>query len=103
MTVTSTRPAAAAGSTTSGATTTTVTRTVTLDSATTYTKTEPADASALTVGKCVTALGTTDSTGAMTAGSINIRPAVDGTCSMGFGRGQGNGANAATGATTQAG
>jgi hypothetical protein len=85
MTVTMTRPAAATGATAASATST---RTVTLTSATTYTKSEKAADSALTVGKCVSAQGTTDSTtGALTANSITIRPATDGTCSTGFGGG----------------
>ncbi len=86
MTVTTmARPAGATGATGSSGTTT-VTRTVTLDSSTTYTKTESAAGSALTVGKCVNAVGTSDSTGAITASSISIRPMVNGACSTGFGR-----------------
>ena len=99
MTVTMTVPAAATGAT--GATgTQAVTRTVTLDSSTTYTKTESAADSALTVGKCVSAQGTTDSsTGELTANSITIRPATNGSCSMGRGgRGFGGGAAAPAGA-----
>jgi hypothetical protein len=89
MTVTMTRPAAATGATGASAITTS-TRTVTLTSSTTYTKSEKAADSALTVGKCVSAQGTTDSTtGALTANSITIRPATDGTCSTGLGGGAG--------------
>jgi hypothetical protein len=85
MTVTMTRPAGATGATGASATTTS-NRTVTLTSSTTYTKSAKAADSALAVGKCVSANGSTDSTtGALTATSITIRPATDGTCSTGFG------------------
>jgi uncharacterized protein DUF5666 len=81
MTVTTmSRPVAAADSSDTSATPTTVTRTVTLDQATTYTKAAPADSSALAVGNCVTALGAPDSSGAVTATSMVIRPAVNGSC-----------------------
>jgi hypothetical protein len=85
MTVTMmTRPAGATGATGSTGSTT-VTRTVTLNSSTTYTETQSAADSALTVGKCVSAVGTSDSSGAITASSISIRPMVNGSCSTGFG------------------
>jgi hypothetical protein len=80
----------------SGATTTT---TVTVDPSTTYTKQVRADASALAVGECVAALGSSDQTGAVTAKSITIsRPNTGGTCygRMGGG-GNGGGANGAPG------
>jgi hypothetical protein len=77
---------------------TTVTRTVTLSSATTYTKTESASSSDLKVGKCVTALGSTDSNGTLAATSIALRPAdASGSCTAGmfggFGGRRGAGAN----------
>jgi hypothetical protein len=37
------------------------------------------------VGLCVTAIGPADSTGAVTATSISIRPATNGSCFGGFG------------------
>lgn len=93
-----------AGSTSSTPTMTTVTRTVTLSSATTYTKTESASASDLKVGKCVTALGSTDSNGTLTATTIALRPAENGSCTTGFGgfggRRNGAGGAAGSGSTT---
>jgi hypothetical protein len=64
----------------SGATTTTVT----VDSSTTYTKEVSADSSALAVGECIAATGTSDSTGAVTAKTIAVsKPGANGTCSAG--------------------
>lgn len=85
VTVESTRPAmpSSDGSTSTGEATTT-TRTVTLTSGTTYTKTVSATASALKVGSCVTALGTADDAGAISATSIAISPAVNGACTGGM-------------------
>lgn len=51
--------------------------------ATTVSVTVAATAGELTVGRCATAQGKTDDTGAMTATSIVIREAVDGTCNTG--------------------
>lgn len=84
---------------------TTVTRTVTLSSATTYTKSASASASDLKVGKCVTALGSTDSNGTLAATTIALRPAENGSCTTGVvggfgGRRSGAGAGAATGTTS---
>jgi hypothetical protein len=62
------------------------TRTVTTSSATTYTRTRAANAKALAVGLCVTALGKADDTGSIAATSIALRPAENGSCSSGFGR-----------------
>jgi hypothetical protein len=83
---------------------TTVTRTVTLSSATTYTKNTSASASDLKVGKCVTALGSTDSNGTLAATTIALRPAENGSCTTGFGNfggrrnlGNGNPGNGGTG------
>jgi hypothetical protein len=92
-------PNGAAGSTSSTPTMTTVTRTVTLSSATTYTTTEAASAADLKVGKCVTALGSTDSNGTLTATTIALRPAdASGSCTAGMfggfgGRRNGDAAN----------
>jgi len=77
VTITETRPLAPAHS---SASPTTSTRTVTLTSATTYTRTQPADSTALQVGGCVTAFGTTTDTGTLTATAIAIRPATSGSC-----------------------
>jgi len=62
------------------------TRTVETSAATTYTRTEAASAKALTVGLCITALGKASDTGSIAATSITLRPAVNGSCSSGFGR-----------------
>jgi hypothetical protein len=59
--------------------------TVTTTATTTYTTTVPATAAAATVGTCVTARGRADSTGAIAATAITVRPAVGGQCT-GFGR-----------------
>ena len=61
--------------------------TVTTTGETTVTITETADATALTIGRCVTATGTSDDTGAVSAERIEVSDAVDGECSTGFGRG----------------
>lgn len=77
------------GSTTSSTTTTTqpptTDITVTVASSTTATQDESASASALSVGACVTALGPSNSTGAVAATSISIRPSTNGSCFGGFG------------------
>jgi hypothetical protein len=93
--------AAAGTAASSTPTVTTVSRTVTVSSATTYTKTVSAAASDLKVGKCVTALGSADSNGAITATSISLRPAdATGSCTTAmFGGGRRTGA-AGGGATT---
>ncbi|MER7555360.1 hypothetical protein ABTZ46_00370 [Nocardioides sp. NPDC126508] len=69
----------------SSAETTTVT--VTTTGETSVTATETADAGALTIGRCVTAHGTTDDTGAVSAERIAVSDPVDGECSAGLGRG----------------
>ena len=61
------------------------TQTVQTSAATTYTRTEAANANALVVGLCVTALGTADNTGSIAATSMTLRPAQNGSCSTGFG------------------
>lgn len=88
FTVVSTVPVRAGGTATAGPTATTRTVTVTTSRATTYTVTVTATAKAAAVGTCVTAQGPSDDTGAVQATSIAVRPAVDGTCSQGFGRDQ---------------
>jgi hypothetical protein len=70
---------------------------VTTSSTTTYSQTSHTDSSSLAVGKCVTARGSADQTGAITATSISIRtPGANG-CAFGrFGggfRGAGGTAN----------
>ncbi len=58
---------------------------VTTTATTTYTKTVSASANDLAVGQCVTAVGTADDTGAVTASFIASEPAVNGECTGGFG------------------
>lgn len=69
---------------------------------TTYTRTGTADAKALVVGLCVTALGKADDTGSIAATSILLRPAENGSCSGFGGRGGGGGRPAPTGGATGA-
>lgn len=66
---------------------------VTVNPATTYTSTAVADKSAVTVGSCLSAIGPSDSTGAVTARSVSIRPAGPGGCTVGrrFGGGAATG------------
>jgi hypothetical protein len=61
------------------------TQTVRTPAATTFTRTGAANAKALAVGLCVTALGKADDAGSITATSIALRPAENGSCSSGFG------------------
>ncbi|HEY6423323.1 MAG TPA: DUF5666 domain-containing protein [Pseudonocardiaceae bacterium] len=61
------------------------TRSVTTTATTTFSKTVAADKSALAVGQCVTALGPSDDTGAVTASSISIRQPGPNGCQNGFG------------------
>ncbi len=69
---------------------------VTVTSSTTYNKLESATSSALAVGDCIAAVGSTDDTGAVTAKTIGIsKPGPNG-CSTGFGRG-GNGRGGSNG------
>jgi hypothetical protein len=70
------------GSSDSAATTTTVTVT----SKTTFSTTAKATAAAAKVGRCATAMGKTDDTGAVTASSISLSDPVDGECTAAFGR-----------------
>lgn len=65
------------------------TATITVNSGTTYTKTGSATSSAMVVGDCVAAVGTTDDTGAVTARTISVsKPGKNG-CTFGFGGGRG--------------
>lgn len=72
--------------------------TVTIDPSTTITEVQPATAAELAVGKCVTAQGSTDSTGAVTATRVGISTAGANGCSSGFGRFGGNGQGGTGGA-----
>ncbi len=83
-----------AGSATAGAPTA---QTVDTSAATTYTRTVTANAKALVVGLCVTALGKTSDTGSIAATSIALRPAQNGSCSSGFGRRGAGGIPSSTG------
>jgi hypothetical protein len=58
---------------------------VTTTAATTYTKTVSAAAKDLAVGLCVTALGSANDTGAITASLIASQPPVNGECTGGLG------------------
>ncbi|MFI9382776.1 DUF5666 domain-containing protein [Kutzneria sp. NPDC052558] len=74
--------------------------TVNVTSATTYTKTVPADASALVVGACVAAQGKADDTGAVAATSIAVSKAGPNGCTGGFRGGRGGGFGGGTGGGT---
>ena len=65
------------------------TETVQTPAGTKYTRTGAANAQALVVGVCVTALGKADDTGSIAATSIALQPAENGSCSSGFGGGFG--------------
>jgi Domain of unknown function (DUF5666) len=84
-------PGASAGTTTN--------KTVTLTSATKITTVRSATAAAATVGRCVTAQGKADSTGAVAATSIAVTDPVNGQCTSGFG-GFGAGGRRGQAATT---
>jgi hypothetical protein len=58
---------------------------VSTTSTTSYSKQQKATAAALKVGSCITARGAADSSGTVTATSIAVRPATNGTCTTGFG------------------
>lgn len=55
-------------------------QTVDTTSSTTYTQLVSASAAGLTVGRCVSAFGAADATGAITATSITVRDAANGPC-----------------------
>ncbi|MGD0880203.1 MAG: hypothetical protein ABSB09_01355 [Acidimicrobiales bacterium] len=77
--------------------------TVTLTGTTTFTTTVTATASAIVVGQCARAVGTADSTGAVTANSLTISAPTNGTCTSGFGvRGGFGGGAGGPGAPTSA-
>lgn len=57
--------------------------TVTVSSSTTYTETQSATATDVKTGICMSANGTTDSTGALTAKRITLSQPVNGTCTAG--------------------
>lgn len=78
------RTATATPATASAAVPTTVM--VTTNSATTYSRTVAATSRALATGRCVSAFGTVDGTGAVLARVISIRVAQGGSCSSGFGQ-----------------
>ena len=82
------------GSATAGAPTA---QTVDTSAATTYTRTVTANAKALVVGLCVTALGKASDTGSIAATSIALRPAQNGSCASGFGRRGAGGIPSSTG------
>lgn len=56
---------------------------VSVTGTTTFTTQQAADASALTVARCIRATGETDDTGAVTAEQVSVSDAVDGECVMG--------------------
>jgi len=58
---------------------------VTLKSSTTYSESESATSSSLAAGDCVTATGSSDSTGAVSASAIQITSTGGKTCNTGFG------------------
>lgn len=62
---------------------------VTLASATRFDETVTATADALAVGTCVTAAGTADSVGTVTANTVIVSQPVNGSCTGGFGFGGG--------------
>jgi hypothetical protein len=61
--------------------------TVTIGSSSKITKQASTTSSSVQVGKCVTAQGTPDSTGTVTATSVQITDAANGQCATGFGGG----------------
>jgi len=71
---------------------------VTTSSSTNYSQTASTDSSSLVVGLCVTAQGSADQQGTITATSISIRnPDSSGSCSFGFRPGNGSSASGASG------
>lgn len=87
-------------STRPGASATTAPVAVTTTGSTVYLKTAAATAGDVKVGECATALGKADSTGAVTATAVSLRPATNGECTTGFGGGRrGPGSTASATAT----
>jgi hypothetical protein len=68
---------------------------VTTSSSTTYKESQGAASSALAVGDCVTAAGSNDSTGAVTASSVQITSTGSSSCTSGFGGVGGGGSGSA--------
>jgi hypothetical protein len=64
---------------------------VTINSTTTYAENQAAASSDLAVGDCVTAAGSSDSTGAVSATTVRITSTGGATCTTGFGRGAAGG------------
>jgi hypothetical protein len=91
-----------AGASPAASTGTTTNKTVTLTSATKITTVQSATAAAATAGRCVTAQGKTDSTGAVAAASIAVTDPVNGQCTTGFGGFGGRRGQAATTGGTSA-
>jgi hypothetical protein len=60
-------------------------------SSTTYSENQAAAATNLAVGDCVTAAGSSDSTGAVSATTVRITSTGGQTCTTGFGRGASGG------------
>lgn len=77
----------------------TSTATITVDDATTFTSTVAADATAIAVGRCVTAQGEADSSGQVTATSLTLSDATADGCSTGFGGRGGMGGPGGSGST----
>jgi hypothetical protein len=67
-----------------GQSATTTSVAVTTSASTTFTTTVGSTSKAVATGTCVTALGKTDSTGALTATSISVRAAENGACTLGL-------------------
>jgi hypothetical protein len=65
----------------------TTNRTVTVDSKTNISTQRSTTSNSLKVGLCVTAQGSSDSTGTVTASSVRITDPVNGQCTAGFGAG----------------
>lgn len=72
--------------------------TVTTNSGSTITKARPGTPADLVVGACVNALGPPDTTGAVAATALTVRPQVNGTCGGGGRGGQGQGQRTTSGA-----
>jgi hypothetical protein len=87
-------------SSTASASSTTATVIVTTTSSTTYTAQKAGAATDVAVGSCASALGKADDTGAVTATSITLRPATNGSCTTGFGGAGGRGGATGTATTT---
>jgi hypothetical protein len=87
-------------SSTATASPTTATVAVTTTASTTYAAQKAGAATDVAVGQCASALGKADDTGAVTATSITLRPATNGSCTTGFGGAGGRGGATGTAPTT---